>query len=79
MHKRRKRKGKSVALCGDGRAKRLHNWWDAVDCDVCWRSRLPLKHEKCEVEGCRRPAAHWVDRAGLCTEHTMEAKTKGTE
>lgn len=41
IHKRAKRKGKAVALCGDRRARHIHNWWEHVDCHQCWQLRVP--------------------------------------
>lgn len=68
-HKRTTRKGETVALCGDRRAKKMHNWWDNVDCMNCWESRLPKEGEECAVVGCAKPPFRWIDKEPRCSEH----------
>lgn len=69
MHKRVNKEGEAAALCGDGRAKHLHNWWTKVDCDDCWRLRLPARWDRCEHPGCVASAVRWVDHVGCCASH----------
>lgn len=72
-HKRIRRKGVVMALCGDKRAQHSHNWWDRVDCPGCWKLRVPTDYERCEGFGCQAKVAGYAeDKKGYCRTHLAE-------
>lgn len=73
-HKRTRRKGKVIALCADKRAKKLHNWWERVDCSNCWKARIPKEGDECVVEDCRETVRGFVNGIAYCSDHEKIVK-----